>query len=310
MKTPKPAAFAAPKSRSRFSTRAVLLDAVTDQTPRDARSLRTSFCGSMTTSAVSYLLDFIVRLLVLEVHCEQPRPRPPVRRSGPAGLRRGSDLAAGIVELCRALPNASGRRRCARSTASRAVTSPYAMVRPTPPGSTSKTRSIISCAVARGSRSRVRGWNSQAPFISSARRCRARRSEAGHEIFTEAEGRACSGTCAGRAGGAVEPPPAPAAHADASAARDGLLAARGGGLASRGRGPERPRRLPRGCSSATTPCIATSRHPGTVQRVDARRRGRPGRPARTPYLMARPGHLWRAAKMTCAGDEPAPPPFL
>jgi hypothetical protein len=63
MKTSKPLAFAALKIRSMFST--VLFSVTLPPTKPHARpfSLSTSFCGSMKTIAVSFLLMSIALLL-------------------------------------------------------------------------------------------------------------------------------------------------------------------------------------------------------------------------------------------------------
>src|SRR5436853_7830068 len=65
MKTPKPRSFAARKSRPMFST--VLFSRTLAPTSAHVTpvSLRTSFCGSMTTSAVSLVLKSTVLLRVV-----------------------------------------------------------------------------------------------------------------------------------------------------------------------------------------------------------------------------------------------------
>ena len=60
MKTPKPCSFAALKSRARFSTVLFSLTLSPTRPQETPFSLRTSFCGSMTTSAVSFLSIFIL----------------------------------------------------------------------------------------------------------------------------------------------------------------------------------------------------------------------------------------------------------
>src|SRR4051794_6838691 len=84
MKTPKPQSFAARKRRSMFST--VWFSRMLSPTSRQEtpRSLRTSFWGSMTTSAVSPFWNSISDLLAdvggrgspLHVPVEE-RPHPP-----------------------------------------------------------------------------------------------------------------------------------------------------------------------------------------------------------------------------------------
>ena len=64
MNTPKSCSFAAWKSRARFSTVLFSLTLAPTSPQETPFSLRTSFCGSMTTSAVSVLLNSIVMLLV------------------------------------------------------------------------------------------------------------------------------------------------------------------------------------------------------------------------------------------------------
>src|SRR5258708_32214032 len=65
MKPPKPCSFAAWKSRSMFSTVLFSLTLAPTNPQETPFSLRTSFCGSMTTSAVSFLLKSIIRLLIV-----------------------------------------------------------------------------------------------------------------------------------------------------------------------------------------------------------------------------------------------------
>ena len=67
MKTPKSCSFAALKSRAMFSTVLFSLTLSPTKPQEMPFSLRTSFCGSMTTSAVSFLWIFMTLLLVLEM---------------------------------------------------------------------------------------------------------------------------------------------------------------------------------------------------------------------------------------------------
>ena len=62
MKTPKPWSFAAWKSRSMFATVSFSWTLSPTRPQETPCSLRTSFCGSMTTSAVSFLSIFMVQL--------------------------------------------------------------------------------------------------------------------------------------------------------------------------------------------------------------------------------------------------------
>src|SRR3954463_5732188 len=65
MKTPKPRPFAAWKSRARFSTVRFSLTLSPTSPQETPFSLRTSFCGSMTTNAVSLLWMSNIVLLAI-----------------------------------------------------------------------------------------------------------------------------------------------------------------------------------------------------------------------------------------------------
>src|SRR5947209_8533755 len=93
MKTPKPRSLAARKSRSRFSTVLLSRTLAPTRAQETPVSLRTSFCGSMTTRAVSLALNSTVMLLVGVPRFARRRPAPRTSARPPGGLLRTHVLA-------------------------------------------------------------------------------------------------------------------------------------------------------------------------------------------------------------------------
>src|SRR5471030_148313 len=98
MKTPYSCFFAAAKRRARFSTVLFSLTLAPTRPQETPFSLRTSFCGSMTTSAVAALLNFIVILLLwTAAQLMQHKPDAPAKETPFAGA---SGLS-GAMHWCR-----------------------------------------------------------------------------------------------------------------------------------------------------------------------------------------------------------------